>query len=424
MMKKFINVSLPTSSTAFKRVNVLFDERIVKISADDIHTEEPCEVIDLQGRILLPGGVDAHCHLISTASPAKAVSTATKAALMGGWTTMCEMSYFSPKPIFAYRDMLATKEMLDEAAYVNMPLWVNVDIDDYPYHAEAALELWVKGSVGVSLFSPSPNPAISELSFTEIMDLFMDIYESDTAFAFQGWDHELHQECSFAAQCDAIKKILRRMQENPIHIPRVASFAVIEFINTISKRSDISFSMCVGDLMQVYGEMAGSELTQDLEEQKDILFELLRTNKVYMVSNNAMTPPAAIDQPEVFRGTKPALAQYSYLWMLSELWKKRKVPLATVIKMSSENAAKRLGLYPVKGCLENGSDADMVIYDPNGITHYTDPVAGKVELSGAIDAVYIKGQEVVNKGKVKDRRGGFLARHTNPKRRHNHTTWI
>lgn len=63
-MKLFINASLPTSSAAMKRVNVLFDRQIIKISQDDITSEEEPQVIDLKGKILLPGAIDAHSHLL------------------------------------------------------------------------------------------------------------------------------------------------------------------------------------------------------------------------------------------------------------------------------------------------------------------------------------------------------------------------
>lgn len=424
-MKLFTNVSLPTSSAALKRVNVLFDETIVKISADDIVTEETPEIIDLKGKILLPGAIDAHSHIIHDDEPAKSIAKVSKSALLGGWTTLCELSYFSPKPIFDPHDLDHVIKQLEGASHVDLALWGNVDINDYPYHAETAQELWAKGVVGIALMTPSPNPAIPDISFTEIMDLFMDIYESDTAFAFQGFDYESHGSFDFGSQLDAVKKILRRMQENPIHIPRVASFPSIEFINSISKRSDISFAMNIGDLMKLFGGIdTGSGLSTDLEEQQELLFELLRTNKIYMLTNNVSSAAASPETPEAFLGTHHELLRHSYLWVLSEFWKKRKIPLATCIKMTSENAAKRLGLYPVKGAIEHGSDADFVIYDPEAFTGFKAPDGGEHEIQGAIDSVWIRGKEVLADGKAEPPSGKYIVRHTNPKRRYNNTTWI
>ncbi len=422
-MKLFINAALPTSSTALKKVNVLFDERILRISADGISTEEPPEVIDLQGRILLPGGVDAHSHVIAEAEPGKTLGKVTRAALTGGWTTLAELSYFNPRPVFSLQDLAALKDTINAHSFVDMAVWGNVDIDDYPYHAEAAQELWAAGVVGLALMSPSPNPAITTLSFTEIMDLFIDIYESDTTFAFQGYDYESSQEFSFGSQCDAIKKILRRMQENPIHIPRVSNYPTIEFINSISKRSDISFSFCISDLMHFYSHLADGR-PLDIVDFHDLFFDLLRGNKLYMLSTNAESAQTPAERSYAFAGSSEKLLPYSYLWVLSELWKKRKVPLATVIKMTSENPAKRLGLYPQKGCLEAGSDADFAIYDPAKTTVFPSPDGNKHTLTGSIDEVYLKGALVHTKGKTAAASGAWLPRHTVPKRRHNSTTWF
>ncbi|NLW19692.1 MAG: amidohydrolase family protein [Candidatus Cloacimonetes bacterium] len=422
-MKLFTNASLPTSSTALKRVNVLFDQKILKISPEPIESEEISQVIDLKGMILLPGGVDAHSHIIREKDPTKSIARVSKAAILGGWTSFAELSYLDPKPITSTEALQAKRKVIEGISHVDMALWGNVDIDDYPYHAEAAQELWGVGAAGIALMNPSPNPQLSALDFTEIMDLFLDIYGSDTAFAFQGFDVDAGADFSFESQSDAIKKLLRRMQENPIHIPRVSSFATVEFINSISKRSDISFSLCIADLMKHF---SGIDLGQevDFESPENQFFMLLRTNKIYMLSNNveSAVPPAGLSP--AFWGTPEALLPFSYLWALSELWKKRRISLATVIKMTSENAAKRLGLYPQKGSLAAGSDADFVVYDPAGSTVFKAPDGSEHQLEGSISSVYLRGERVVHNGKAAPATGIFLPRSTNPKRRHNSTTWI
>jgi allantoinase len=425
-MKLLTNVSLPTSSNALKRVNVLFDKKIVKVSTDEIMYEDELEVIDAKGLVLLPGGIDPHLHICSNdATAARDIADTTKAALEGGWTTVGELSYFTESPVFSLSDLKAKAELLDANAYTATALWGHVDISDYPYHAESAQELWAKGVVGIALSAPSPNPAISEISFTEIMDLFLDIYESDTAFAFQGYDHENHDSFSFVAQMDAIKKMLRRMQENPIHIPRVSSFPTIEFINSISKRSDISFATCVSDLMPIFDNLVHKpDHKCDFADYYDLLFELIRTNKIYLVSNCTAPVRIADDCAEVFKGCDMSSLAYSYLWVLSELWKKHKVPLATCIKMTSENAAKRLGIYPNKGSLDPGSDADFVLYNPDVNSKFKTADGTAFELTGSFQAIYFGGEHVAGK-KIKTKRlGGYLPRSTNPKRRHNNTTWI
>lgn len=424
-MKLLINALLPTSSTALRRVNMLFDEKIIRVSADEIDAPDDTEVIDAQGLMLLPGGVDPHVHILGkAATAAKDVEKVSKAALEGGWTTLAELSYHTEEPVFDPSRLKSRKELFDKHSYVDMALWGQVDITDYPYHAEAAQELWGKGVVGISLCAPSPNPAVAEISFTEIMDLFLDIYESDTAFAFQGYDHELYPKYSFESQRDAVKKILRRMQENPIHIPRVPSWGTIEFINSISKRSDISYALCFADLIRFYhpeAKLPGYDF--DFSDPENLLPDLIRTNKIYLLSNCSASNPDKHAACELFEGQDPQGLLYSYLWVLSELYTKRKVPLATCIKMTSENAAKRMGLYPVKGSLDKGADADFVLYDPHGKAPYASPDP-LLEITGCFSSVYLRGEQVAGINFKTRRKGAFVVRHTNPKRRYNNTTWI
>jgi dihydropyrimidinase len=43
----------------------------------------------------------------------------------------------------------------------------------------------------------------------------------------------------------------------------------------------------------------------------------------------------------------------------------RNMPLQRFAEITSTNAAKLLGLYPLKGVIQPGSDADIVLMDPN-----------------------------------------------------------
>src|SRR5690554_1500789 len=200
-MRLFTNASLPTGSTALKRVNVLFDEQIIKISTDEIITEEEPEIIDLKGKILLPGAIDIHSHIITDDETlTQDLLAATKSAIKGGWTCLSELSYHTSSPIFDSLDLKKRISMLKDSIHCDMALWAHVDVTDYPYYAESAQELWAQGASGICIMQPTPNEAIAALSFDDIMDLFMDIYESDTCFAFQGFDPDCSPEFSFEAQ--------------------------------------------------------------------------------------------------------------------------------------------------------------------------------------------------------------------------------
>ena len=81
----------------------------------------------------------------------------------------------------------------------------------------------------------------------------------------------------------------------------------------------------------------------------------------------------------------------------------------------SETPAKLYGAYPRKGVIAEGSDADIVVYEPNGKTKITaaDQVCNvdyapyeDFEITGHIAQVYLRGTLAVNEGTVIEDRGG------------------
>ena len=99
----------------------------------------------------------------------------------------------------------------------------------------------------------------------------------------------------------------------------------------------------------------------------------------------------------------------------------KKLSLAQMCRVLSENPAKLYGLYPRKGVLAPGSDADIVIYDP-GDSHVIraedcvanvdyNPYEGFVT-AGGIREVWLRGRKTVENGKVLDTvpAGMYLAR--------------
>ena len=86
-----------------------------------------------------------------------------------------------------------------------------------------------------------------------------------------------------------------------------------------------------------------------------------------------------------------------------------KITQEQMCRLLSENAAKLYGVYPQKGVIREGSDADIVVFDPeresviSAKTHlyHTDnnPYEG-FKLHGDIDHVFLRGMPVVKDGKV------------------------
>ena len=96
-----------------------------------------------------------------------------------------------------------------------------------------------------------------------------------------------------------------------------------------------------------------------------------------------------------------------------------RIDLPTFCRALSENPAKLYGLYPRKGCIAPGADADIVVYDP--AADHTLRAADMVSrcdytpfegfrTSGSIAAVYLRGMPAVENGVVNDVKGQYLKR--------------
>jgi dihydropyrimidinase len=97
-----------------------------------------------------------------------------------------------------------------------------------------------------------------------------------------------------------------------------------------------------------------------------------------------------------------------------------KITLEQMCAVLSTNAAKLFGMYPQKGIIQKGSDADIVAWDPNyqGIITAEDqlqnvdytPYEG-LKVRGKAEYVFLRGNLVVEKGKIiKENTGKYVFR--------------
>jgi dihydroorotase-like cyclic amidohydrolase len=100
--------------------------------------------------------------------------------------------------------------------------------------------------------------------------------------------------------------------------------------------------------------------------------------------------------------------QYYYPLLLDSV-NKGELTLERVVELVATNPARAFGLQGVKGALQVGADADIVVADLNAPWTITnDGVLSKIgwtpydgrEISAAIDRTFVRGTEVYADGKV------------------------
>jgi dihydropyrimidinase len=100
--------------------------------------------------------------------------------------------------------------------------------------------------------------------------------------------------------------------------------------------------------------------------------------------------------------------------LFSEGVNKGKITLQKFVEVTSTNAAKIFGMFPRKGTIGIGADADLVIFDPanqhtiSANTHHMNVDYSAYEgweLTGKIDTVLLRGKVAVDAGETKVAKG-------------------
>ena len=106
--------------------------------------------------------------------------------------------------------------------------------------------------------------------------------------------------------------------------------------------------------------------------------------------------------------------QERLILLFSEGFMKGRISLPQVVKYSSSEPCRMFGMYPQKGSLEPGTDADIVIIDPEKTTKIDkDYIRGAsdyscyegMELQGRIEKVFLRGNEIVSDGEFLGKKG-------------------
>jgi dihydropyrimidinase len=146
-----------------------------------------------------------------------------------------------------------------------------------------------------------------------------------------------------------------------------------------------------------------------LREKRDVdaLWEAIARGSIHVVATDhvSYTREEKMDPSVNIVNARPAgnYLQVNLPLLYSEGVRKRRISLEKMVAVTSTNPAKLFGLYPRKGTIAVGSDADLVIWDPN----LTRTVRDEDQLSNAKFSIF-SGWEVTGWPVVTIRRGEIV----------------
>lgn len=364
-------------------------ERIVVVGSDDVLPSGRREV-DAEGRVLMPGIIDPHCHLGVNYPYDEDMRTETIAAARGGLTTVLlyirnkEESYIpfyrerravgeeNVSIDFGFHFGLQREEHVHDIPHIAAETGVQSFKAYFGYEHEnpigivPATDGWIYGAMQAIKHLPRgvlsvhcENTAIAgwikkEIQATGRQDLGA-YTESRPAFC----EEETIQRMIFLAELTGCPLYI--VHTSVAAGPRLAAAARARGV-------DVTVESCPHYLTRTaYDEDLDmrAKISPPLRDRTELegLWDGIFAGNVGSIGSDHV--PFFPKKGEDLWTEKPGAV--SFPWELSLLLNEgvhnRGLPLSSLVAMNSYGPAKRFGLYPKKGAIRVGSDADLVMVD-------------------------------------------------------------
>ena len=404
--------------------------------------------IDARGRLVLPGCVDLHTHLASTPTftPLDDFDHGTRAAIAGGVTTVVSMVYQEDGSLRrgidrAMRD--AERSLADFAFHLV--------VTDPSESARAEIPgLARDGHAGLKVFMVSPR-------YVERRDdyrlLLRAAAEAGAVVAIHAEDHEIVAARTAALHASGRTGVEHFPESRPVEaevkaveeaVDLAAATEAAVYLVHLSSRSALDALRAGKRRARVFGETRPLYLyltraqfdrpdaalwvgQPPLREADDVdaVWAALADGTLDTVGTDHIphTRAAKLAAGLTFDRIPPGVSNLETLlpMLYSEGVRKGRLTLTRLVEVLATAPARIAGMYPRKGVLAIGSDADIVIFDPSARRTIRaadlhsacdyDPYEGW-DVTGWPEFVIARGEIVVERGNLsaKPGRGRFVTR--------------
>ena len=411
------------------------------IAANEDHGGPGGQRLDASGCYVLPGGVDPHCHLMPGVHPA------TAAAARGGTTTVLSFT----GPAAGESDLAALlrnrAELERDGAVTDIGLHAAIyDPEHIGYDELAAVKRAGAPAIKIFLAYPELGIMCSTRRLYELMraarelGLLVQVHCENAPLIEALVDEAVTARAGGArvfadtrppeVEEEAVARTLAAasLAGAGCYLVHLSSAGSVEQVRLARRRGQrgVFAEVCTHHLLLDDTRYSGADAERylvcpPLRDRGDVeaLWEGLADGTIDTVGS---------DHCQVKSPTTGPLAEagrcYTYglagvgprLPLLLSAAAARGLPIERVARLAAENPARAFGHYPAKGVLAPGSDADIVIFDPEGKAVLPDDGFGDstgdsvyagMAVSGGIREVLLRGQLIVSGGAlVDDRRPG------------------
>lgn len=397
-------------------------------------------MLDAVGKLIFPGVIDGQVHA-GSAEGIVGLEDASIAAAAGGVTTIVDMPFDDPTPVNT-PDLLAAKvRMLEQIAYVDVALYAT---PKKGAGAAGILEMAEAGACAFKVSTYEYHPVrFPRFDSGELWEIFPVICESGLSVAFHNEDPAIVQRITERLHAEKRNAPESHGASRPPVAELAANVAIFEIALATGVRCHIVHSSlargfdhvrryredglrataetCVQYLTFEENQVLelGARLKQNppirAADEREALWRKLVADEIDFVSSDHVAwPMSRKSDPDMFKNGSgvPGLETLFHALYTGAVIERGLSP-TRVAALLAERPARHFGLYPRKGTLMPGSDADFIIVEPKDWTFDAETMASTVKWSpydgmrfGArVTDTFVRGQAVYKGGEVIGQRG-------------------
>ena len=452
-MKYLFKNGTVVSGRGTRRADVLVEnEKILQVGRN--LSDPLARAIDVTGKLLMPGFIDAHTHFdldVCNTTTADDFDSGTKSAIRGGTTTIVDFACPN-KGESLHHGLDLWHRKADGKCWCDYGF--HMTIDDWNAEIEKEIDdMYAAGISSFKMYMTYPAMMIGDEAMYKALKKLKEkggicgvhcensgvinaLIEEKKAAGEMGVSSHPETRPDFL-EAEAVSRLLRIAQavDIPVVIVHLTNAATLAEVTAARRRGQkVYVETCPQYLVlddsvyynEDFSRAARYVCAPPLRKPEDCraLWAGRRKGDIQTISTDhcaftlAQKDAGRGDFTKIPGGLPGVEARGELVYSFGVTT--RKISLATMCKVLSENPAKLYGMFPRKGIIAPGADADIVVYDPQAdhILRAEDMVsrAGYTPYEGfvthgSVSQVWLRGKLMVENGHViGEQEGQYIVR--------------